>query len=144
MKRIITLLICFIFISSLCLPIIAQEDKTDAKPAAQQTAAKQKKEYEDFSKVTEDSKKYEGYFTLYQKKEDIYCEIQPSQLNKPFLLMASIARGIGTGYILSGMTMDEWLLEWKRVGDKVHLVRKNVRFRADKGHPDWRSSEFGV
>ncbi len=135
MKRLITWLICFIFMSSLILPIIAQEEKTEAKPAAQQTAAKKKKEYEDFNKVIEDSKNYQGYFTLYQKKENLYCEIQPSQLNKPFLLMASIARGIGTGYILSGMTMDEWLLEWKRVGDKVHLVRKNVRFRADKGSP---------
>lgn len=142
MKRLITLLICFIFVSSLSLPIIAQE-KTEAKPAAQQTAAKKKKEYEDFSKVIEDSKSYQGYFTLYQKKENLYCEIQPSQLNKPFLLMASIARGIGTGYILSGMTMDEWLLEWKRVGDKVHLVRKNVRFRADKGSPIGEAVNLG-
>ena len=142
MKRLIILLICFIFISSLSLPIIAQE-KTEAKPAAQQTAEKKKKEYEDFSKVIEDSKSYQGYFTLYQKKENLYCEIQPSQLNKPFLLMASIARGIGTGYILSGMTMDEWLLEWKRVGDKVHLVRKNVRFRADKGSPIGEAVNLG-
>ena len=142
MKRLITLLISFTFMSSLSLPIIAQE-KTEAKPAAQQTAEKKKKEYEDFSKVTEDSKKYDGYFTLYQKKEDLYCEIKPSQLNKPFLLMASIARGIGTGYILSGMTMDEWLLEWKRVGDKVHLVRKNVRFRADKGTPIAEAVDLG-
>lgn len=143
MKRLITSLICFIFIASLCLPIIAQEEKTEAKPAAQQTAAKKKKEYEDFNKVIEDSKSYQGYFTLYQKKEDLYCEIEPSQLNKPFLLMASIARGIGTGYILSGMTMDEWLLEWKRVGDKVHLVRKNVRFRADKDTPIGEAVNLG-
>ena len=142
MRRLFCLLICFTFISSLCLPIIAQE-KTEAKPAATPTAAKKKKEYEDFSKVTEDSKKYEGYFTLYQKKENLYCEIKPSQLNKPFLLMASIARGIGSGYILSGMTMDEWLLEWKRVGDKVHLVRKNVRFRADKGTPIAEAVDLG-
>ena len=142
MKRLITLLIFFIFIGSLSLPIIAQE-KTEAKPAAQQIAAKKKKEYEDFSKVIEDSKSYEGYFTLYQKKENLYCEIQPSQLNKPFLLMASIARGIGSGYILSGMTMDEWLLEWKRVGDKVHLVRKNVRFRADQDTPIGEAVNLG-
>lgn len=142
MKRLFTLLICSIFMSSLSLPIIAQE-KTEAKPAAQQTAEKKKKEYEDFSKVIEDSKSYQGYFTLYQKKENLYCEIQPSQLNKPFLLMASIARGIGAGYILSGMTMDEWLLEWKRVGDKVHLVRKNVRFRADKGSPIGEAVNLG-
>ena len=143
MQRIITFLICSFLLGSLGLPIVAQEEKQDAKPAAQQTAAKQKKEYEDFNKVIEDSKSYQGYFTLYKKKENLYCEILPAQLNKPFLLMSSIARGIGSGYLLSGMTMDEWLLEWKRVGDKVHLVRKNVRFRADKDTPIAEAVDLG-
>ena len=143
MQRLFTCWICFILTSSFCLPIIAQETKKEAKPATQATPAKQKKEYEDFNKVIEESKSHQGFFKLYQKKENVYCEIQPSQLNKPFLCMISIARGIGTGYLVSGMTMDEWLLEWKRVGDKVHLVRKNVRFRADKGTPIAEAVDLG-
>lgn len=139
MQRFITLLICFIFTVSFSFPLIAQEEKS----STQQTATKEKKEYEDFNKVTEDSKSYQGFFKLYEKKENLYCEILPSQINKPFLCMISIARGIGSGYLLSGMTMDEWLLEWRRVGDKVHLVRKNVRFRADKGTPIAEAVDLG-
>ncbi len=134
MRQLITYWICFILTGVLTIPLFAQE-KAPAKPATEQTTEKKKKEYEDFSKVIEDSKSHQGFFNLYQKKENLYCEIQPSQLDTPFLCMISIARGIGTGRILSGMTLDEWLLVWKRVGDKVHLVRKNVRFRADKGTP---------
>ncbi len=143
MQRLLTYLICFIFAGSFCLPIIAQEEKNETKPDTQQTQSKKKKEYEDFNKVTEDSKSFQGLFTLYEKKENLYCEIKPDQLNQPFLLMISIARGLGTGYLLSGMTMDEWLLEWRRVGDKVHLVRKNVRFRADKGTPIAEAVDLG-
>ncbi len=143
MQRLFTFCICIILISGFCLPIIAQEEKKEAKSATQATPAKQKKEYEDFNKVTEDSKSYQGFFKLYEKKENLYCEIQPSQLEKPFLCMISIARGLGTGYLLSGMTMDEWLLEWRRVGDKVHLVRKNVRFRAKKGTPIAEAVDLG-
>ena len=94
MQRLFTFWICVIFVSGFCLPIVAQETKKEAKPATPATPAKQKKEYEDFNKVIEDSKSHQGFFKLYQKKENLYCEIQPSQLNKPFLCMISIARGI--------------------------------------------------
>ena len=134
MRQFFTIWMCLTLTGVLAIPIIAQEKAPD-KPATEQTTEKKKKEYEDFSKVIEDSKSYQGYFNLYQKKENLYCEIQPSQLDKPFLCMISIARGIASGRILSGMTMGEWLLVWKRVGDKVHLLRKNDRFRADKDTP---------
>lgn len=140
MQRLLTIWICFIFTISFCLPIIAQEAEKTAKPATQ---SKQKKEFEDFNKVIEDSKSYQGLYRLYEKKENLYCEIQPSQLNKPFLCMISIARGIASGYILSGMTMEEWLLEWRRVGDRVHLIRKNVRFTAKKGTPIAEAVDLG-
>ena len=134
MRQVFTFWICLVLAAILALPLSAQEVK-ETEPTKEQSSEKKKKEYEDFSKVIEDSKTYQGFFNLYQKKENLYCEIQPSQLDVPFLCMISIARGIATGRILSGMTLDEWLLVWKRVGDKVHLVRKNVRFRADKGTP---------
>ena len=56
--------------------------------------------------------------------------------------MISLSRGLGRGRLISGMTMDEWLLVWRRVGDRVHLVRKNVRFRADKGTPTAQSVDY--
>ena len=132
MRHQLTFWICLILASGYCLSVSAQEAAQPAKPAA---PAEKKKEFEDFSKVTEASKSYQGFFRLYEKKENLYCEIQPSQLEQPFLCMISLSRGLGRGYLISGMTMNEWLLVWRRVGDRVHLVRKNVRFRADKGTP---------
>lgn len=139
----LTFWICLILVSVWCLPIVAQEAAQTTTPTTQEAPAKKKKEFEDFSKVTEDSKSYEGFFKLYQKKENLYCEIQPSQLDKPFLCMISVARGLGQGFLLSGMTLEEWMLVWQRVGDKVHLVRKNVRFRAEKGTPIAEAVDLG-
>ena len=140
MQRQLTFWLCLFLISSCYLPIFAQRA---AQPATQEAPTKPKKEFPDFSKVTEDSKSYQGFFKLYQKKENLYCEIQPSQLNQPFLCMISLARGLGRGSLISGMTMDEWLLVWRRVGDNVHLMRKNVRFRADKGTPTAQAVDYG-
>ena len=138
-----TFWICLILISFYSLPLFAQEATPAAKPATTETPAKKKKEFEDFSKVIEDSKSYEGFFKLYQKKENLYCEIQPSQMDKPFLCMISVARGLGSGFLLSGMTLEEWMLVWRRVGDNVHLVRKNVRFRAKEGSPIAEAVDLG-
>ena len=139
----LTFWICLILISVFSLPLFAQEAKQSEKPATQATPTEKKKDFEDFDKVTKDSKSYEGFFKLYQKKENLYCEIQPSQLDKPFLCMISVARGLGRGFLLSGMTLEEWMLVWKRVGDNVHLVRKNVRFRAKEGTPIAEAVDLG-
>ena len=143
MRYQLTFWVCLILISVCCLPIVAQEAAQTTKSATQEAPAKKKKEFEDFAKVTEDSKNYEGFFKLYQKKENLYCEIQPSQLDKPFLCMISVARGLGQGFLLSGMTLEEWMLVWRRVGDKVHLVRENVRFRAKEGTPIAEAVDLG-
>ena len=143
MRYQLTFWVCLILISICCLPIVAQEAAQTTKSATQEAPAKKKKEFEDFAKVTEDSKSYEGFFKLYQKKENLYCEIQPSQLDKPFLCMISVARGLGQGFLLSGMTLEEWMLVWRRVGDKVHLVRENVRFRAKEGTPIAEAVDLG-
>lgn len=143
MRYQLTFWICLILVSVCCLPIVAQEAAQTTTSTTQEAPAKKKKEFEDFSKVTEDSKSYEGFFKLYQKKENLYCEIQPAQLDKPFLCMISVARGLGQGFLLSGMTLEEWMLVWRRVGDKVHLVRKNVRFRATKGTPIAEAVDLG-
>jgi Met-zincin/Domain of unknown function (DUF5117)/Domain of unknown function (DUF5118) len=89
------------------------------------------KKFEDFDKIVRGAKFYDGLFKLYQKDDRLYAEIQPHQLNRPFLCPVSIARGVGMG----GHTLnfgDQWVLLFQRIGDKVHLVRRNVRFQAKK------------
>ena len=138
-----TFCICLILISFYCLSVFAQEATRAAKPAMTEATGKKKKEFEDFDEVIEDSTSYDGLFKLYKKKEKLYCEIQPSQLDQPFLCMTSLSRGLARGRLISGIIMDEWLLVWRRVGDNLHLVRKNVRYRAKKGTPAAQAVDYG-
>ena len=58
--------------------------------------------------------------------------MKPDQLNRPYLCPIAIARGAGLG----GYTLnfdEQWVLLFKRVGDKVHLIRRNVHFKAKPG-----------
>ena len=92
----------------------------------------QEKKFDDFDTVVKGAKEYEGLFHLYQKDDRLYAEIQPNQFDQPFLCPIAIARGLGMG----GDTLnfgEQWVLVFHRVGDKVHLVRRNVHFQAKKG-----------
>lgn len=90
------------------------------------------KKYEDFAKVVGGGKEFDGLFKLHLKDDRLYAEILPFQFDKPFLCPIAIARGMAMG----GYTLnfdEQWVLVFKRVGDKVHLVRRNVRYQARGG-----------
>ncbi|HWG42078.1 MAG TPA: zinc-dependent metalloprotease [Gemmataceae bacterium] len=92
------------------------------------------KKFDDFDKTVKGAKQYDGLFRLFHKEEHLYAEIRPDQLDKPFLCPIAIARGAGKG----GYTLnfdEQWVLVFKRVGDKVHLIRRNVHFKAKEGSP---------
>ncbi len=92
------------------------------------------KKFGDFSKVVRGAKVHEGLFTLHQKDENVFMEIRPEQLDRPLLVPAAIARGAGMG----GHTLnfdEQWVMLFRRVGDRVHLIRRNVRFTAKPGLP---------
>jgi hypothetical protein len=82
-----------------------------------------------FDSVVKGAKEYDGLFKLYQKDEKLYAEIRAGQLDTPFLCPIAIARGMGAG----GETRnfgDQWVLLFRRVDDRIFLVRRNVRFHA--------------
>src|SRR6185503_11416647 len=78
------------------------------------------KPYADWKKVTKDTEVKKGFFTLYQKRENLYAEIRPDQLDKPVLGIWSIARGIGRDFVLGGLSIfNDRMLEFHRSGDRV-------------------------
>jgi len=87
----------------------------------------------DFAQVIQGAKKVDGLFTLYQKGEHLYAEIRPDQFNQPLLLPVTIARGLGQ----AGMPVgdDDMVLIFRRVGNKVQLVRRNIHYQAPAGTP---------
>jgi hypothetical protein len=87
-----------------------------------------------FERLTQGAKTYEGLFKLYQKEDHVYAEIRPHQFDRPLLCPIAIARGAAMG----GYTLNfdsQWVLVFKHVGDKVQVVRRNVRFQASKAAP---------
>ena len=96
------------------------------------------KKFPDFNTVVKGAKVYEGLFTLHQKDDHVYAEINNFQFDKPFLVPMAIAKGAGVG----GTTLnfgDEWVLVFRKVGDKVFVVRRNVRYTAAPGTPAARA-----
>src|SRR5207237_1397014 len=103
-------------------------------------AAPGPKKFEDFEPLVKGAKEYEGLFKLYQKDDHLYAEVRPDQMDRPWLCPIAIARGMGLG----GRTLnndEQWVLVFRRVGDRVHLVRRNVHFRAAKDGPLARAVE---
>lgn len=98
------------------------------------------KKYEPFDQFVGGARAYDGLFKLYHKEEHLYAELLPHQLDKPFLAPIALARGGGMG----GHTLnndEQWVILFKRSGEKVFVVRRNVRFQAKRDLPVGRAVE---
>src|SRR5215469_11032237 len=127
MKRI---LLVVLPLAALTLGLFGHAEQQAAKDHSSDSA----KKFEDFDKLVKGAEESNGLFKLYHKDEHLYAEIKPDQLDKPFLCPIAIARGAGLG----GYTLnfdEQWVLVFKRVGDKVQLIRRNVHFKAKAGSP---------
>jgi hypothetical protein len=94
----------------------------------------------EFAMAIKGAKEHDGFFKLYQKDDRVLMEIRPDQFNKPFLCPIAVARGGGMG----GHTLnfdEQWVLLFKKAGDKVQLVRRNVHFKARPGSPAAKAVE---
>jgi hypothetical protein len=90
--------------------------------------------FREFADVTHDTIKYDGLFTLYRTNEVLYGEIKPMVLNQPIIAPMAIARGVAS----AGTPLnfgDEWILVFRRVDDKIQVLRRNIHYRAPAGSP---------
>lgn len=97
-------------------------------------SANDPKRYRDFNDITKDATKYDGLFTLHQKDDHLYAEIKPMQFDQPLLVPMMIARGLGSAGTPIGFG-DELVVMFHRAGDKVQLIRRNVKVKAPSGTP---------
>ena len=98
------------------------------------------KRFDDFDKLTQGAKVSDGLFRLFQKDDDLFAEIRPDQLDKPFLCPIAIARGLGMG----GHTLnfdEQWVIVFKRMHDRIQVIRRNVHFTAKVGSPAAKAVE---
>jgi hypothetical protein len=90
--------------------------------------------FPDFNTVMRGAKTLEGFFKLHHKEDKLYCEILPQQFNQPWLCSISVARGGGLGGFMLNF-QEEWVLSFRREGDRVFLIRRNVHYKASGGTP---------
>jgi hypothetical protein len=135
MRTVPSLSAAFALLALIAAPASAGKPKAPATPPAGAAAAPSDKPYGDWKKVLKDSDKLSGFLTLHRKRENLYAEIKPSQLEQPFLSIVSFAKGIGAAGLLGGLPLDDRLVQFERSGDHVLLVEVNRRFITPKGSP---------
>lgn len=127
--------------------VLADEPTTDSSKTPPATTATpparppQKSPYQSLIEGTEsgDVKPEPGMWTVHYKDQKLLVEITPAHLNKDYLVITSIAKGISSGMVVGGMSWrfgDELVWSFKKVGDKLHVIRRNPRFRARAGSPE--------
>lgn len=106
--------------------------KSDSSETSEKSSEKKSPKGKSFDKAVEDFEQREGLFTLYYhaEKDQLYMEILPSQLDGIFLM--NLTRDGGDGSMFDGGAMiGNFAFYFRRVGERIQLVHKNLRFRAD-------------
>lgn len=119
--------------------INAQEQAPAAASKPDSTAKSGSSSASKFEQLTKGLKKAEGMFTLYHNEQKLLVLLKGSDLGKDYIVLTSIARGISRGMVLGGMSWgfgDDVIWSFRKVGDKIHVLRRNVRFQAKPGSPE--------
>ncbi len=93
-----------------------------------------------FDAATKGTKKVEGgLFTMYYKDQQLLVDVSPGHLGQNFIVLASIAKGVSQGDVLGGMSWgfgDDVIWTFNKSGEKLQVLRRNVRFKANPGSPE--------
>lgn len=120
-------------------PAVAAEGSGSSSGSSGSSASSPRPKYPPYSDVLKEFKAVDGLIKLHHKDNHVYAELTSGQLNRDFIVLISIAKGIGEGQLLAGMTWgfgDDWLWQFRKVDDNIQIVRRNVRFRAAHGSPE--------
>ena len=92
-----------------------------------------------YAALLKDAKTQAGLLTFHQTTNNLFVEFSPGDFNSEYIVLISISRGIAQGPLLGGMSWgfgDDWVWQFRKYDDKIHIVRKNVRFKATQGSPE--------
>ena len=98
--------------------------------------------WKSFSDVTKGAEVHSGIFTLYQKRDKAYLALTPAQLDRDYLLVTQLSRGIGELGLDGGSSIRSDLVRFHRAGDRIELTVVNPRFAATPGTPMARAVDY--
>jgi hypothetical protein len=113
---------------------------------AQAAAPAAQPKYPPFADVVKDFETIDGLIKLHRKGNRLLAELNNSHMNRDFIVLISIAKGIGRQpFLLGGMSWgfgDDWIWQFRKIDDRIHLVRRNVRFTAAKDDPQQKAVDL--
>lgn len=112
--------------------------KTSGDSSDDDEAEEEKPKYPPAAKVLKDTKEIDGLLTLHFSDQKLYAELGSGDMGKDYIVLITIARGIGQTPILGGFSWgfgNDWVWQFRKVGENIQVVRRNVRFRAKEGTP---------
>ena len=83
-----------------------------------------------FADVSKNAKREDGFVPLWREKEKVWLEIAPERLGKPFLFSANVAQSVGERGLYGSQMGARWLVEFRRIGNQMQVVAKQVGFRS--------------
>lgn len=104
-----------------------------------EAAEKTPKKFPEWSEVTKDCDRLNGILPLFydEKGQKLFMEISRDKYEREFIFPIAISRGAGSA-LLGGDTLnfgDQWILSFRRVADRILVIRRNVYFKAESGSP---------
>ncbi len=114
----------------------ADAEPTEGKPGGSNGKANGE---QTFAEIIKDKEVIDGLFRFYRDPDDntALIEIKPDQFDTEYIYGSTIDQATGERGLYGGfMDMgNNFVVQWKRLGKRVQLVRKNLRFRAALGNP---------
>lgn len=90
-----------------------------------------------FDQLIKEKTKVSGLWTLYHTDQQILAEVSAAALKKEYIVIPTIAQGISSGSVLNGMPLgDDAIWAFKQSGEKLFVLQRNVRFRANAKSPE--------
>jgi hypothetical protein len=119
-----------------------EDPNTPKKPESEPERAedKPKPKYPPYAEVLKDATQIpgSGLITLHRKDDLLFAELGPQQLDRDYIVLITIARGIGQTPIVGGFSWgfgDDAVWQFRKAGENIQLVRRNVRFTAERDSP---------
>ncbi|MBQ6828985.1 MAG: DUF5117 domain-containing protein, partial [Thermoguttaceae bacterium] len=128
-------------VSETNMPTPDNGEETEASASSnlsEETIAAATTEYRAFESVAPDASRLGGPIPTYVQKDNLFWEITPSSFDVDYIMVISIARGIGEDALYGGQSWDfgdDMIWRFRKVGDRIQFLRRNYRYRANKG-PD--------
>ncbi|MDE2047924.1 MAG: zinc-dependent metalloprotease [Betaproteobacteria bacterium] len=124
-------------------PVVAQGEGAAAPAAVASAAAAARPQPapgapKPFADVIKDAKEHKGLFTLYEndKEGKVWLEIAPDQFGPLYFLQVNINQGLSSSYLAARRMLKGEAVSFRRVGQSVQLVARNLTNHATPGTPE--------